>query len=342
MSDFDEQMGLQGSYTGRPESPYLEGAAAKSIEEALRALIETKYLYQKFDVDLARVDAAVKQAVHAAGLRAATPGAGTTHSVGMAPIEATPQRLKALREEVANRPWRLSTRHMGDTREVAQIHRAASVGVQALGIPQDAMEIRFLLPAIHLLCPGPCKRETTFNPLVSSEDSGFGSPFPREGRTGREQIYVPVYRCEMCRQTIYTLLIRRVGLRLHLCGFAPRREPFPIPLVPAPFDRILADAEQAVAEGDVFAGIYHLRTMLEHYLKARLGVPVDDASRGEELVSRHNTSLGPSLGGVLPSLASAYEKLSKCLHARKGVADDYAEQKAAVCKHIDALRALER
>src|ERR1700686_4578342 len=58
-----------------------------------------------------------------------------------------------------------------------------------------------------------------------------------------------------------------VGLR------PPRREPFVPPDAAKGVAYILSDAQQAVAEGDIYAGFYHLRTMLEHHLKARLSIP---------------------------------------------------------------------
>jgi hypothetical protein len=72
-SNYEEQIALQGTLISRPESPALEGAAANAIEEAFQELIERRYLYQKLTVDFGRIDAAVKQAVDEAMMRASTP-----------------------------------------------------------------------------------------------------------------------------------------------------------------------------------------------------------------------------------------------------------------------------
>lgn len=80
-SKYEEQIALQGTLISRPESPALEGAAADAIEEAFRELIERRYLYQKLTVDLGRVDAAVKQAIQEAMMRASTPGAGAAEGL---------------------------------------------------------------------------------------------------------------------------------------------------------------------------------------------------------------------------------------------------------------------
>jgi hypothetical protein len=291
-------------------------------------------------VDLAGVDAAVRKAIGEATKRAVTPGAGAPGRNVSRPIPASSERLAELRSEIEKRPWRLVTRHVGDDPKSAEVHHMARLGGQPLGTPGDEMNLRFYLPAVQLRCPGRCKGNGTFVALVSSSDSGFGSPYPRQGNTGTEQIFVPVYRCEMCRETIYTILIRRTGLRLHLCGFAPRREQSASELVPETLVPILSDADQAVAEGDTYAAFYHLRTMLEHYLKTRLGIAISQQIRGDELIDKHYKSLAAGLAGGLPSVSVVWERLSHWLHTRTGEAEDYQPQRDAICKHIEVLEIL--
>jgi hypothetical protein len=340
MSSSEENIALHGMMMSRPESPALEGAAAQAIEEAFRELIERRYLYQKITVDLAAMDVAVieaiEKAIERAQIEASEPSLGRANFVAE-PAPATPARLKALREEVAERPWRLVTRHVGDNPRFAEIHRTARIGTQALGTAPDELNLRFYLPGVRMRCPGKCKGESTFVAMVSSSDSGFDSPYPRKGSAGIEQIFIPIYRCEMCRETLYTLLVRRVALRLHLCGFAPRREPLASKAVPELLLPILNDAEQAVAEGDRFAGFYHLRTLIEHYLKDRLGIPMAQQIRGDDLVATHYNSLRSELRSVLPSLNTSWERLSHWLHTRTGEDEDFQKQRDAICKHIELL-----
>jgi hypothetical protein len=339
-SNYEDQLALQGMLMSRPESPALEDAAAKAIEEAFRELIERRYLYQKLTVDLSPIDEAVKEAIKNATVRAITPGAGSGGGPVLRPIAATEERLKELRSEIEKRPWQLVTRHTGDNPELARIHRTARLGTQPLETAADDIDLMFYLPAVRLRCAGRCKEGTTFVALVSSSDSGFDSPYPRKTNRGTEQNFIPIYRCEMCRETLYTILIRRTGLRLHLCGFAPRRELLASEPVPEQLVPILNDAEQAVAEGDTFAGFYHLRTMLEHYLKNRLGIPIAQQIRGDELIDKHYATLVPEMTAVLPSLTTAWEKLSCWLHTRTGEVADYRTQRNSICKHIEALRVL--
>jgi hypothetical protein len=77
--------------------------------------------------------------------------------------------------------------------------------------------------------------------------------------------------------------------------------------------------------------------MLEHHLKARLSIAIELQVRGDELVAKHYATLPKDLGGVLPSLTLAWERLSECLHTRTGEVEEYQRQRDAICKHFRAL-----
>jgi len=89
-----------------------------------------------------------------------------------------------------------------------------------------------------------------------------------------------------------------------------------------------------------YAGFYHLRTMLEHYLKTRLGIAISQQFRGDELIAKHYEMLLPTVADVLPSVRVAWEGLSYWLHTRTGEAEDYQTQREAICRHIEVLNAL--
>ena len=148
------------------------------------------------------------------------------------------------------------------------------------------------------------------------------------------------YRCEACREVLHAVLIRREGIRLHLCGFAPRREQVSERSVPKAVEKILIDASNAVAEGDLSAGFYHLRTLMEHCLKLRLSIPPELQIRGEDLVAKHYESLPVQLRSALPSLTAAYATLSAHLHGRTGETSEYYSLLAVICDHIEGIELL--
>ena len=105
---------------------------------------------------------------------------------------------------------------------------------------------------------------------------------------------------------------------------------------------IADEAHNAVLEGDLFAGFYHLRTLVEHYIKGKLAISTNEQMRGDELVERYNASLPKALKEAIPSLGPAYEELSGFLHSRTGEPGDFTRIETSIGDHIGALRTLER
>lgn len=327
-------------------TPEIDSPFGSAIEQAFKTLIERCYLYQKVTVDFDAAELLARSVLEAQAARqippVSSPGQIST------PYPTPDAEAKKEREAVAKRPWRATTHHMGDDPMTIQASSTERLGMHSgFGMisartPADQIPVSFHLPVVQIVCPGSCKATTIFVAQMSSKYSPFGSPFPYTGSTGIEQMFVPVYRCEICRSAIYTLLVRRTGARLHLCGFAPRRGSQPSRSVPDSVKPILSDAEQAIAEGDVYAAFYHLRTMIEHYLKKRLAIDAGEQMRGEDLIDRHHKVLPMTWRSVLPSISEPYSTLSKNLHGREGEAEDFAKLRDAVCNHIEMLSTLER
>ncbi len=320
MDTEEDEIKIQHGLLGRPESPALERTARLAIETALVQLISGKLLYQKITIELVELVPALAK-----------------HNVKPSAV-----RLAALEEEIATRPWELETRHQGDQAAHFPIFAAANVGGQPVGTPVHKMNIHFYAPAVQLQC-ATCKSDRTFIALVASRQFNLENPYPRpSGRGSTEQVYTLYYRCEACRKFMYAVLVRREGLRVHLCGFAPRRLQRSIRSVPKSLEPILNDATNAVAEGDLYGGFYHLRTMIEHFAKLRLGMPLDSRERGDDVLKRYYDSIQANLRSTLPSLTACYEKLSNNIHARVGTIEDFQAQLTAVCDHIEGLSFLSK
>jgi len=239
------------------------------------------------------------------------------------------------------RPWELETHHQGDNPMHFPIFASANVGGQPVGTPLHEMQIHFYAPAVQLEC-ATCKTDRTFIALQSSRQFNLENPYPRSSKGKTEQVYTLYYRCEGCRQLIHAVLVRRDGLRLHLCGFAPRRLRKSTRSVPKQLEPILNDAVDATAEGDLYGGFYHLRTLVEHFAKLKLNVPLETRERGEDLLAKYTKTILPSLAASLPSLTSSYDFLSKRIHARVGSADEFDDQVRAICDHIEGVVLLEK
>ncbi len=93
-------------------------------------------------------------------------------------------------------------------------------------------------------------------------------------------------------------------------------------------------------EGDLYAGFYHLRTVVEHFAKLKLGLPLETRERGEDLLAKYGKTIPASLASTLPSLAASYDVLSKHMHARSGTPEEFATQVDAICDHIEGAALL--
>ena len=319
MDDALDEFEIQHGISGREASPIFERSVRGCVEKAFKSLLETKNLYQKEDVDLASLDTALAKELPA----------------------LSDSKYSDLHQEATMRPWRIATDHQGDDPMTADILRHAKVGAEPLGTPDEGRSLHFFAPGVQFPCKK-CKGERTFEALHCSGEGGrFGSPYPRVRDEVREQVFLLYYRCVGCREFIHTILVLREGLRIHLCGVGPRRQ-LPARLqVRGKLQVIANDAHNAVLEGDVFAGFYHLRTLVEHHIKRKLSIPIKDQIRGDELVERYNDFLPKQLKEVIPSLASIHTELSGFLHSRSGCPDDFARIETSIGDHINALRTLD-
>lgn len=334
----DELRQVTGVTKARHETPTLEYKAGRAIEKAFRELIQNKYLYQNQTVDLEPMLEPLKKAIHQAMRSYCTPNIGGGGPTGPTPIDITEPRFAELCREVATRPWHLCTRHIGDSNYEGRVTRVARGGIfEVVTSAIEDMFIAFLLPSVQLDCQGVCKCEKTFSAHVTSCGSPYSQPWGHVKGPHTEQLFFPIYRCEGCSKFVYTMLVKRKGLKLQLCGITPRRKVLITQKLPEEVRAILGDAEQAVAEGDVFAAIYHLRTVVEHYVKGRLGLPPKAKSNGDDLITQYNATIKDGLKSTLPSLLTSWQFLSEALHAREGTAEDYNRHRDQVCRHIEII-----
>lgn len=303
---------------GRKASPVFEMHIRTSLVNIFRELVSSKHLYQKCEISLAELPALFK-------------------AEGYFPSQP---ELHDLYDEARLRPWRILTHHLGDDETMAGIFRRARAGCSPVGTPKEDLWMEFYAPGVQLHCRE-CGTMTTFSALggpLRNIENGY----KRKGTNGTEQVFTLGYRCESCRKSVYVILIRREGLKAHLCGFAPRRQQVATRVIPKKFECILLDATNSVAEGDVYAGFYHLRTLIEHYAKDKLNLASEDRIRGDDLVKQYNLQLHPTVKGLVPSFGPIYETLSGYMHARTGTSEDFQKHLNSVCDHIEAVALFSR
>ena len=92
----------------------------------------------------------------------------------------------------------------------------------------------------------------------------------------------------------------------------------------------------AANENDIFAGFYHLRTFVEHFVKDILKLEIKLRIRGDELVDKYNKEIGSKITGKIPSLTTIYSDLSEFMHSRTGEKKDFYLQLGKIIDHLKA------
>lgn len=175
----------------------------------------------------------------------------------------------------------------------------------------------FYLPTLQLHCKT-CKGERTFGSLIDSRSGYLQTVLNKKQKSDvKEQAYTFYYQCNGCDSRSIVFQVVRSGLKLQLTGRSDPLRP-PVGKWPSDVQEIVEDASQAVAENDINAGFYHLRTAVEHYLKSQLRIDVSERKRGEELVEEYKKTLSKKVRDTAPPLSTVYNDLSECMHSRKG------------------------
>jgi hypothetical protein len=283
---------IVGAYLGRPQSPGVEVVMQELIYDALKELLEGSYLYRTKRLDLARIIAKADDKFNA----------------------------KALEEEFTYRPWIPHSLNRGFTANERMIHSHAS-GCDPIGTPPREMHLTFIIPTVETWC-SKCGEASLhdsiphidcspyhLNPEAIKEPSGF-------------RTFLFNYQCHKCKSPPLTFMVRRELLKLQLCG---RSQPYfpPVPSqIPKSVRHIYTDCVQAVACGDLAGGFYHLRTLLEHHMKAACGVPLNQQILGDDLCATYNKLTDPVVV-ERAALTEVFQKCSANLHGRTGTDEEF-------------------
>lgn len=287
-----------GVRSGRKQSPDVEYAFQDAVRAALTELLESKGLYQNVTIN-ERFSSSIPVV--------------KTHSYN---------------DEFSSRPLYLFSR--GDS-EAGQTYPGHTGG--ALGTRQFEMDVGCYLPDIQIYCPI-CKRETGFI-SHSSSNAHFLSPYPKIGKT-TEQIYSPLYRCSKCREQLINFQILRRGFKLQLTGRSLPYRPKIDSGWPKVMTNVISDALVAVAENDIPAGYYHLRTAIEFYIKKEIGFELDTKIDGTELCEKYYEIIDNRLKSDFPNINNIYSKLSSGLHTRNCSEEEFKSLKDDLLNHFKA------
>ena len=295
----------------RDISPRFELECQETICNSLVELMTNKGIYQNIQINFAQ---ALSLGVH---------------SIGKKEHEYSYDDLIF---EINNRPWQPMSKGLG-----SDLGRDLPKPSQSNPLSSEVYNynINFYLPEIIIYCRN-CKSSTTHLSMASS-----GRNFIENIETIRdgniEQYFDFHYKCSICRKTITNFLITRYKNKITLCGRSERLKIEVDKIIAKKYRDIISDAISSTNEGDIYAGFYHLRTFIEHYVKGVLKIDIEFKINGDDLVDQYNKELGSKISSQIPSLTSIYSELSKNLHSRTGKKEDFDSLLEKITDHLKAI-----
>lgn len=204
-------------------------------------------------------------------------------------------------------------------------------------LPSFALEdplatIEFHAETIRTVC-GKCVQEFPFKLHRALEPFGTSPGFVRE--YDGIQVFALAYQCQGCDSSPDVFLVRRKGLKIMLCGRAPIELVRAPAFIPKDIRQFHSDALVAYNSGQVLAGLFLLRTVIEQYVRRRHGGPGDHP---DQILDRYMESLPLEFKGKFPSFKNLYADLSVAIHEANASTELFENTIRDIDHHFDAKR----
>jgi hypothetical protein len=200
------------------------------------------------------------------------------------------------------------------------------------------MDLTFIIPTINTWC-GTCQSHELHDSIPHIECSPYHLNPEAIAEPAGKQTMLFNFQCHRCKTTLLTFMVRRDKTKLQLCG---RSQPY-FPSVPSELPksvrRVYTDAIAAVACGDLPAGFYHVRTMLEHHMKAVCGIRTEESISGSDLCKSYNEKVDPIVA-ERAALTNVFDQCSVFLHNRSGTPEEFEIIMKQVVGHFRLISSL--
>jgi hypothetical protein len=276
----------------------IEERIQREISETLRKLLQEKHLYQSLDVNV-------------------------DNGIGVLAKKVDPQRFE---EQLVSHGHAF----MGKRWFVQDPSGQSAISSSRRGHP-DSICI-FDVPHIKTFCEK-CDRIEPFNP-VEADDTLQRHQEPESTLTGLVQNFVLSFRCQGCKGIPEAFLVRRVGMKLTICGRSPIEHVEVPKYIPATAKKYVSGAIVAHQSGQTLAALFLLRTAIEQWIRS-LGASHEKA---DQALDWYMSMLPADFKSWTPSLRDIYGNLSDALHKADASATLFNRAKADIEKHFDARR----
>lgn len=311
------------------------------ILRCVKELLETKHLYQSVRIDTTKIQKMIDDADKSPEMKAeevrlrrlssvasvsSGPGMPLKYSIANA-LNRCRQEMKESERAILDNYWQFST----DT------------WIQRLINSNETLSdsgTNFTLPTISVPC-------SQCDAILPPHNSGFIGQeqeiqtvswlIQKNGQTTICQTFVFPYHCQSCKKEPLIFLVHRTGTKLMIVG-RNHFEKIQIPrTIPQQESKYFSDAVAAYNTGNILAGLFLLRTVVEQYMRRIL--MVTEKKTGDELADAYASFLDDEFPKQrYPSLKVVYSELSVPLHAANNDADQFVKSREDIEHHFELLK----
>jgi len=282
-------------------------AFAISLGENLREMLETKHLYQSYEVDSSKnkILASLNDAMENVD----------------SPDDKS--KIESILSSLRKCTWDLIS--------------PFTIARKENKVPFDYFSsvLRISLPTVKLYCSSQkCRRIEPYNPCLSA---GYSSHIVMNYgyiQDTPEQLFVLEYECQSCKGTPTVFIIRRQGWKITITGRCPI-EVVPVSGVfPKDFKKYISDAQIAHNSGQTLAGLFFLRTFIEQFTRSLYpGIEMAD-----KVLEEYTKNLPEDFKSRFPSLSKIYADLSDKLHRADGSVEMFESGVKDLTEHFNARK----
>lgn len=294
---------MERYYYVRQAAPLIIERINAAVADQLKALLETKHIYQKVTVDAAAEFRAFEESIYGDD--------------------------DALFREMRDACLQGATLTPSDRELISESKEG-----------QKSPVLTLLLKSVKLFCPT-CDTKEAFRPVWWSDATNeLRKPTSRERLIGRlpdgYQLFTLAYQCQRCTGAPQAFFVRRNHWELYLDGRSPFEEVEIPAFIPRAERSFYRDAIVASHGGKTLAALFYLRTFIEQFARRQTSVP--GRVTGDELMAAYTATLPEKQRDQMPSLREWYEKLSETLHAAREDKDLLQRATNEIDRHFDFRR----
>lgn len=220
------------------------------------------------------------------------------------------------------------------TEKLPQVTEAMNAGWATESVRPGASPIHLQVPDVKVFCSR-CRRVEAYNSVFVLEVFSKIRNEREVSEGGTQQAFLLAYQCQSCKRTPELFLIRRRGLKLTNEGRSPIEHADVPPFVPDSVQRFLGGATVAFQSGQVLAGIFLLRTLIEQWARKASG---EKREQADQVMEDYMATLPNDFKNRFPSMRTLYGELSVDIHNAIGSAELFEKARTQIVQHFDVRR----